>query len=119
MAKQKTFCYQAIGETAWGFYEANPDRLPNFYLITRKSLDNGTQSTSLKTSYDIFKMLDMWDCIGDTEEILSVYHIRPDGKAPERCELLGTWHDPSDPLLMRIITAKSHRILDEDYGTDH
>lgn len=82
--------------------------------ITQLKLDDGTVIPGVHTSKWVLDIMDMSDCY-DVE--LKVWGIRGFGELVP-LEIHGTWHDPKNPLYMKV-TRPDGSIAFDGYGTDH
>lgn len=107
-----------IKGTETRFYSDSFEDLPvegNRYLyITRWDED---EFADVVTAAKIFEDLDIEDCFpaGFSRE---AYLLKGYSKRPERVQILGTWHDPKDPLKMEIVSSRG-KVLDVAWGHDH
>lgn len=76
--------------------------------------DDNTYSTNVYTWSQILSFVDMSDCHDDE---IRVFYSPEYGKI-EELEVLGTWHDPKEPLLIELV-SQSREVICSGYGTDH
>ena len=87
-------------------------------MITDKFLvvatdDSDEEWAKVMSARQIFELMDMSDCYGIQ---IDVWKINGWGQALTECVFYGCWHDPKDPLKMRIFGDGVDEI---GYGTDH
>lgn len=104
------------------FYGNSFEDLPikdNRYLYITKWEDCGKveEYADVVKAEQIFRDLDMEDCYPGLFS-REAYLLKGYNKRPERVQLLGTWHDPKDPLKMEIISSRG-KVLDVAWGNDH
>ena len=85
----------------------------NTYLVIY--LIDGTPSPHIETGSQICDRMDMADCYDI--HIVNLQLIN--GTELIACRFYGTWHDPSEPLKMRITNRYTDEEYDVFYGTDH
>lgn len=76
--------------------------------------DDNTYSTNVYTWSQILSFVDMSDCHDDE---IRVFYSPEYGKI-EELEVLGTWHDPKEPLLIELV-SQNREVICSGYGTDH
>ena len=84
----------------------------NKYIVMYE-IDGKVCEPTKETANSIFKKMDMDDVYSIS--IVGLWVIQ--GKSLIPCEFYGTWHNPSDPLLMLIVSNDD--VLDIGHGTDH
>lgn len=84
----------------------------NKYLVLGTM--DGDEFSKIMTAAEIFKMMDMADCMDDFD--ICVWKINSYTEALSKCTVRGVWHDPSDPLKMVIV---GDGIREIGYGTNH
>jgi hypothetical protein len=83
------------------------------YLVQSK-FDDGEIGISLLTAEEIISRVSMSDC---SDEKVLVYDVSSYGTV-KQIEVLGTWHNPKDPLYIKAID-KSGNVVFDGYGEDH
>lgn len=87
---------------------------PNRFFVHILHPDDNTYTTTLYTWSQILSFVDMSDCHDDE---IRVFYSPEYGKV-EELEVLGTWHDKDDPLLIELVNQKGE-VIRSGYGTDH
>ena len=75
---------------------------------------DGEQSIDLKTAGEILSIIDMLDCYPMDIE---VYDVLTFGN-PSHLTVFGIWHDPDNPLYMKVEDEQG-KIVFDGYGTEH
>lgn len=83
------------------------------YLVMIKNME-GAEHAALMTQPDIIRHIDMSDC---TQEEIEVYDVHF-GKQPEKLTVHGCWHNPKDPLYIKVVDENGLVAFD-GLGTDH
>lgn len=86
--------------------------MERFLVLTK--YDDGVESVSLQTPWEIINRVDMSDC---SNEEIEVYKIAF-GQDPEKLKVLGCWHVADDPLYIAVIN-NNDQVEFDGYGTDH
>lgn len=84
------------------------------YLVVYR-IEGKLTEPVIETAREIFNKMDMDDCYDI--EIVKIHLL--EGDTMSECWFRGTWHNPKEPLKMKIVDLKTHEVYDVGYGTDH
>ena len=82
--------------------------------FTQVRTDDGSFHNELLTAAEIIHRVSMSDC---SEEEFTVFDSAEFGTLIP-LNLLGTWHNPNDPLLIKALDPDGHVVF-SGYGEDH